>query len=443
MKKSIWLVLLLILGCIFTLSACDEFDQLPSSNNTINGTLSDTTQETENPSGDIHVHSFGEWHIVKDATCTTQGERKRSCSCGENEIEKFSLPEYSATELYNKSVKYVGEIVTYDKNGDGYALGTGFVISSDGKVVTNYHVIEGAYSADITIDNTTYKISSALAYDANIDLAVLKINATGLSTATICKEPVSVGESVYAIGSSRGMTNTYSKGIITYADRIVDGVSYVQHDASITNGNSGGPLINAYGEVIGINTWGISDSQNLNFAVFTDELDNLIYGTPITLSELFQEQLTPYETLLDWLITNQNRQGSSMVCYDYWQGTTMYTLGYDPKNDYMCVMINDGSFMLLLDLDCDPSEYYYIWDWELETPADYYKVTGTINAYTYTTDTVLRNYNYTSGIYLEESKVVSMAQTSISLAVAYLENLLLTHSEIGLEIGDFGFISFE
>ena len=126
-----------------------------------------------------------------------------------------------------------------------------------------------------------------LAYDANIDLAVCKINATGLDFATICKKPVNVGETVYAIGSSRGMTNTYSQGIITYANRVVDNVSHIQHDASITNGNSGGPLINIYGEVIGINTWGISNSQNLNFAVFTKELDNLSYSSPISFADFY------------------------------------------------------------------------------------------------------------------------------------------------------------
>ena len=236
-----------------------------------------------------------------------ESDRPYSDLKSEDTSPTVSPHKYTATEIYNQSIKYVGEITTYDKNGKEYALGTGFVISSDGNIVTNYHVIEGAYSADITVNNIKYTISSILAYDANIDLAVLKINANGLTAATICKQPVSVGSTVYAIGSSRGMTNTFSQGIITYADRIFDGVSHIQHDASITHGNSGGPLINDYGEVIGINTWGISDSQNLNFAVSADELDNLVYGSPTTLFNLFQEQSTPYGTLLSWLIENQNR----------------------------------------------------------------------------------------------------------------------------------------
>ena len=116
-------------------------------------------------------------------------------------------------------------------------------------------------------------------------MAILKINATDLDYANVCKKTVQTGEAVYAIGSSRGLTNTYSQGIITQANRVVDGVVHIQHDASITNGNSGGPLLNVYGEVIGINTWGITDSQNLNFAVFTSELDNLVYGNEMTLHQ--------------------------------------------------------------------------------------------------------------------------------------------------------------
>ena len=252
-----------------------------------------------------------------------------------NNITETEPKEYTAKELYNQAVKYVGEIVTYDKNGDEYALGTGFVISSDGKIVTNYHVIEGAYSADITINDKKYTIASVLAYDANIDLAVLKINASGLTAATISKLPVDVGSTVYAIGSSRGMTNTYSQGIITYADRVIDDISYVQHDASITNGNSGGPLINIYGEVIGINTWGISDSQNLNFAIFADELDNLKYNFPISLADLTRMNLNPYQILVDWVLNNATEVYDEDERVEYseeWDEDTECGLFYDYAN---------------------------------------------------------------------------------------------------------------
>ncbi len=252
-------------------------------------------------------HKCDDVSIIKDATCIETGTKRYYCTawgCGYSYDETYTMPTLTATEIYNKAVEYVGEIITYDKSGAELSLATGFIISSNGRVVTNYHVIEGAYSAIITVNGTKYSIVRVLAYDSKIDLAVLQISASNLPYANICKKAVEVGSTVYAIGSSRGMTNTYSQGIITYADRVVDGVSHVQHDASITHGNSGGPLINVYGEVIGINTWAISDSQNLNFAVFVDELDNLNYSSPITLSALYDRENDVYSRLVKFTTEN-------------------------------------------------------------------------------------------------------------------------------------------
>ena len=283
-----------------------------------------------------HIHQYNDGDVITKATCNQSGTKKYTCkdsNCGDSYTEEYVLDSYTATELYNESVKYVGEIVTYDRNGNEYALGTGFAISSNGKILTNYHVIEGAYSADITINNKKYAVSSVLAYDADIDLAVLKIDASDLVYANMCKLPVSVGSTVYAIGSSRGMTNTYSQGIITYADRVIDDVSYVQHDASITHGNSGGPLINIYGEVIGINTWGISDSQNLNFAVFADELDGLVYNSPISLEQLNKLNSSPYQALANWIYDNATDVvDGKYTFYDESPDGTLYGITYS-SND--------------------------------------------------------------------------------------------------------------
>lgn len=363
-----------------------------------------------------------------------------SSSLGTNNNDKT----YSATEIYNQSVKYVGEITTYDKYGDGISLGTGFVISSDGKIVTNYHVIEDAYSANIEINEKTYKIVSVLAYDENIDLAVLKVNAVGLAYAKISIRSVNVGETVYAIGSSRGMTNTYSQGIVTYADRVVEGVSHVQHDASITNGNSGGPLINSYGEVIGINTWGISDSQNLNFAVSASELNNLVYGKPISLSTNTENKLSAHEKLKNWLIDNQNRATDSDISFVQHAYDASYSLNYSKNNYDLYIFISSDDYYVGLYLDEDPSNCYYGWYWEIPDTGSCYKVSGYINAHLYTKNTILTGYKYSANnYYLSESSVVSLAQSSISLAITWFRTFLTTHPELGLSIEDFGFTFFE
>ena len=440
MKRTIKLALLaclILLVSALTLTACNN-NVLANNPNTQPSGNSQTPPSDNKQTTPNNVQQSPP--SVDTQTTPSVGEQTTPNGGGAN--SSTTPPKYSATDIYNQAVNYVGEIVTYDKSGSELSLGTCFVYSSDGKIITNYHVIEGAYSASVDINGKTYSVKTVLAYDANIDLAVLKINATNIVSAPISNRQAQVGEMVVAIGSSRGLTNTLSQGIVTYANRIVDNVAHVQHDASITHGNSGGPLINEYGEVIGINTWGVSDSQNLNFAVSVSELGNLVYGTPIPLQDLFQEQLTPYEILLNWLIDNQTSASDVRIAYNFWEGDIMYTLAYSIDGDYMYISMYDANAFTLLDLSYDPSRYAYYWDWELEYPTDHYRVTGTINAYTYNQETKLTNYNYTSGLYLAESKVVPLAQQSIYITVLALENLLLVNTEIGLTIEDFGFLNY-
>jgi len=392
-------------------------------------------------------HNYDNGTIVKKATCIQEGTKKFTCtvkSCGHSYEKAYSLPTFSATELYNQSVKYVGEIVTYDKNGAEYSLGTGFVISSDGKIVTNYHVIEDACAAKITIDGTTYEIVSVLAYDATIDLAVLRVNGSNMTHANICKNAVSVGETVYAIGSSRGMTNTYSQGIITYADRIVDGVSHVQHDASITNGNSGGPLINVYGEVIGINTWVMTDSQNLNFAVFADELDHLVYGTPLTLSEFYQKECDVYLKMMNYIMENGEYLMDSN-CYRLITGTT-YSSDYSSKYTRLAYYfvdsnvisldfaIDDGDNWAYFEID-DAVDGVYYWEYFDE----YNEMSGTLYASTYDNNTLL-GYSY-NNIYYSSTRnsVRELASGMIAVLCSWISS---DFYEIGVTAADLHFYCY-
>jgi S1-C subfamily serine protease len=381
-----------------------------------------------------HVYNNGE--IVSSATCATQGIKKYTCTvagCNHSYTEVYNLPAYTATEIANQAVKYVGEITIYNKSGSAIGTGTGFVISSDGKIVTNYHVIDEAYYADIVINNTRYNINSVLAYDPDIDLAIVKINATGLISATVCKLPVNVGETVYAIGSSRGLTNTFSQGIVTYANRVVDGVSHVQHDASITHGNSGGPLINIYGEVIGVNTWGVLESQNLNFAVSSVELDNLVYlSRPISLQELYAKGLNAYETLINWLLENYNYTGDGYIDYRYQvpgEKFSIYTLTYYQNTNRLCLVYyhvfdnNDARYVSIeLSKESNTCRYYATY-----TDGDYSyqkNVTqGYINPSLFTRYTPI-GYDSLEGDYWTTSSLLSTYQEGIVDSLDWFETLI-------------------
>lgn len=163
----------------------------------------------------------------------------------------------------------------------GAAAGTGIIVSSDGYVLTNKHVIADATKIYVVLDNgTVYKDVSLVATDPLNDVAFLKIaDASDLPAATLGdSKTITVGEQVIAIGNALGQyQNTVTSGIISGTGRSLTATdsSYqnaetlsdmIQTDAAINSGNSGGPLVNAAGEVIGINT-AVSSGNNIGFAI--------------------------------------------------------------------------------------------------------------------------------------------------------------------------------
>ena len=136
--------------------------------------------------------------------------------------------------------------------------GSGFIISQDGYIVTNYHVINGASSVKVTLYNGDTYDATVIGGDSDYDVAVLKINAAGLTPVTLGNSAdVNVGDSVLAIGNPLGeLTFSMSGGYVSSCNRAinVDGTPFnmIQVDCSINPGNSGGPLMNLYGEVVGI-----------------------------------------------------------------------------------------------------------------------------------------------------------------------------------------------
>lgn len=154
-------------------------------------------------------------------------------------------------------------------------LGSGFVVSSDGLILTNAHVIDGSDKVEVTLkDGRTYE-GEVMGTDSFTDVAVIKIEAEDLLAVTFAdSDQIQPGEWAIAIGNPLGLDNTVTTGIVSATGRsgsqvgVADKrVSFIQTDAAINPGNSGGPLLNAKGEVIGINTAIIQNAQGLGFAV--------------------------------------------------------------------------------------------------------------------------------------------------------------------------------
>lgn len=157
--------------------------------------------------------------------------------------------------------------------------GSGIIISSDGYIVTNNHVVENATSLKVTLNTMEEYDAKIVGTDPQTDLAVIKIEATGLTSAVLGNSSdVEVGELAIAIGNPLGqeLAGTVTTGIISATNRqvTVDDVEYtlLQTDAAINEGNSGGALVNAYGEVIGINSVKMASTgvEGLGFAIPSD-----------------------------------------------------------------------------------------------------------------------------------------------------------------------------
>ena len=203
-----------------------------------------------------------------------------------------NFTEGSIAEVANRVSASVVSIITETKTksynffygeteSTGAAAGTGIIVSADGYVLTNKHVIDSATKIYVVLDDgTVYNDVSLVATDPLNDVAFLKIaDASNLSAATLGdSKTITVGEQVIAIGNALGQyQNTVTSGIVSGTGRslVATDSSYqnaetlsdmIQTDAAINSGNSGGPLVNAAGEVIGINT-AVSDGNGLGFAI--------------------------------------------------------------------------------------------------------------------------------------------------------------------------------
>ncbi len=164
--------------------------------------------------------------------------------------------------------------------------GSGFVAAPDGKIVTNYHVIQGADAAIVvTSDGVEHKDVEVIALDTAHDLAVLRIGARTLKPLTLADSSLSKpGEHVVAIGNPLGFGDTISDGLLSGV-RALKNLTFLQISAPISPGSSGGPVFNDRGEVIGVSTFVVSTGQNLNFAIPINAVKSMLAsnkGSPLS-----------------------------------------------------------------------------------------------------------------------------------------------------------------
>ena len=310
-------------------------------------------------------HISGEWKTTKAPNCKETGMEKLFCiTCGiELEVKTLSVTEnhdfstkvtpptteaqgyttytckvcdfskkddyvskieadteLSATEIHEKAAASTVKIEAYDKKGRKYGTGSGFFISNDGKIATNYHVIKGAYTVKATLysDNSTHSVINVLGYNIAQDVAIIQIDLENASYLEISQEPLKVGETVYTLGSPMGIENIFSTGIVSNPSVMISGKECISFTAPISSGNSGGPLLNSKCEVVGINTMTVIDTQNLNLAIMSKQITSLSLENPRTPSVLYEEKLAEnaYDVLyLSIMLNAQSVNGDKYIIY--------------------------------------------------------------------------------------------------------------------------------
>src|SRR6266849_3239711 len=195
---------------------------------------------------------------------------------------------FDTTEITKKIAPAVVLIKGTTETGD--SLGTGFVVSGDGKIATNLHVVESLKNGGVQLaSGEKFDSFAVLAFDARKDIAIIKIPGFDLPTVALGNSNnVQVGEPVLAVGSPLGLQGTVTTGVVSSLreDPTGGGFKVLQTDASVNPGNSGGPLVNRQAEVIGIVTFKIRGGENLNFSIPINYLRGLADSSPSTTMSL-------------------------------------------------------------------------------------------------------------------------------------------------------------
>ena len=258
---------------------------------------------------------------------------------------------FTSKEIFDLINPGTVEIKTYRMNDQYYSLGSGFFIDEDGLLLTNYHVIEESRSYKVTLsDGTVYEVSEVVAYDIDKDIALLQVDTQGnkVPYLEIAPELPAVGDFVYALGSSLGLTGTFSNGIVSYVNRTVKdipNVNFIQTTTPISSGNSGGPLVNDKGYVIGINSASYTEGQNLNLAIEISQYRG-IEEASLTPEELFQKEgkIRWYFGELIVQETGESKTGQLLE-----NGSTVHGTINDSKSDYYMVeALEEESYMILM-----------------------------------------------------------------------------------------------
>lgn len=215
--------------------------------------------------------------LIQDSIKQAQKVQEQYEKEGKKVSEVIEGVNQSVVAVIGKNTKVREREEQYSKFPKNLQHGSGVIVGSDGRIITNNHVVDGLNEIYVVMyDGKAYK-ADLLYNDKEIDLALLKINRNDLKPIKFSNQSdLKVGDDVIAIGTPLffGYRNSASKGIISGLNRPVEHTyTYLQTDAAVNPGNSGGPLVNMKGELVGINTIGYMFFQGMNFSIPIENVD--------------------------------------------------------------------------------------------------------------------------------------------------------------------------
>ena len=255
----------------------------------------------------------------------------------------------SLQEIYTQNIHSVASIICTGYGGG--STGTGVILTSDGYIVTNAHVVENAGTIQVQLTDDRVLAASLVGSDEISDLAVLRVEANDLIPAVFGDSSrLQVGDTVAAIGDPLGVKyrGTYTDGIVSAINRDVDmdgrTMTLIQTNAALNSGNSGGPLINCYGQVIGINT--------MKIGAFTDSagVEGIGFAIPsITVKDIVDQLLTQGYVSGRPTLGIEGEALSSFYQHYYQMPAGLYITHVEPGSDAYNKGIQDGDMLLSVD----------------------------------------------------------------------------------------------
>ena len=235
------------------------------------------------------IASSGATYAVVTLTGATVSASSATSSTSATTVALSSTTSGSLAAAVAKASRSVVTITVQTTSGGGFGggtatgVGSGIVMSSDGLILTNAHVVSGATSIEVTLPDGSQATGTLVGTSTTTDLAIIRVSASGLTAATLGdSSALQVGQTVVAIGDPLGeFAGSASAGIVSALDRTItvenDTLSgLIQTDAAVNGGNSGGPLIDASGNVVGVVTASSSSAEGIAFAIPISAANSLV-----------------------------------------------------------------------------------------------------------------------------------------------------------------------